>query len=59
MTDTIPVMTDEFLGCLLQIALTPVPKNKDDCKDGGYKKFGGLGFSNQGQCVKYVNRHAN
>ena len=46
-------------GCLSEIAITPVPRNKDDCKDGGYRKFRGLGFPNQGQCVKYVNRHAN
>jgi YVTN family beta-propeller protein len=58
-TATIPVTTNPVFGCLLRIAITPVPTNKDDCKDGGYKKFGALGFPNQGQCVKYVNRHAN
>lgn len=57
-TATIPVTVTipDFLGCLLQIAITPVPKSKDDCKDGGYRKFRALAFANQGQCVKYVNR---
>ncbi|HYE92899.1 MAG TPA: hypothetical protein VEA38_17850 [Terriglobales bacterium] len=27
---------------------TSSPANKDDCKDGGWQKFG---FKNQGQCV--------
>lgn len=59
--DTIRLVpaTDPTRGCLHEIAITPVPKNKDDCKDGGYRKFRGLAFPNQGQCVKYVNRHAN
>jgi YVTN family beta-propeller protein len=60
-TATIQVIpnTNVNSGCLSEIAVTtPVPKNKDDCKDGGYKKFPGLGFPNQGQCVKYVNQHA-
>jgi YVTN family beta-propeller protein len=60
-TATIPVTVTipDFLGCLLRIAITPVPKSKVDCKDGGYRKFRGLAFANQGQCVKYVNSHAN
>jgi YVTN family beta-propeller protein len=58
-TGTIPVTINPVLGCLLRIAITPVPKNKDDCKDGGYRKFRALAFPNQGQCVKYVNSHAN
>lgn len=28
------------------------PSSKDDCKDGGWAAFG---FSNQGQCIKFVN----
>ena len=51
-------VTNPSFGCLTEIAITPVPRNKDDCKDGGYRKFRGLGFTNQGQCVKYVNSHA-
>jgi len=59
-TATIPVtVTIPDIGCLFQIAITPVPKSKDDCKDGGYRKFRALAFGNQGQCVKYVNGHAN
>ena len=57
-TNTV-IATIPGFNCPLRIALTPVPKSKDDCKDGGYKKFLGLGFPNQGQCVKYVNRHVN
>jgi hypothetical protein len=48
--------------CSHGIAITPAPiapKSKDDCKDGGYKKFGPPAgpFENQGQCIKYVNEH--
>lgn len=44
------------------VAITPaplVPKNKEDCKHGGYLKFGPpVGpFKNQGQCVSYVEHH--
>jgi len=39
--------------------LPPVPHSKDDCKNSGYQQFSVLGFRNQGQCVKYVNEHAN
>ena len=28
------------------------PETKDDCKDGGWEDFG---FSNQGQCIRFVN----
>jgi hypothetical protein len=31
------------------------PNSKDDCKKGGYKKFG---FKNQGQCIAAVNQRA-
>ena len=58
-TIPVPVTIPDFYGCLLQIAITPFPTNKDDCKDDGYMKFRALGFAIQGQCVKYVNRHAN
>jgi hypothetical protein len=30
------------------------PTSKEDCKDGGWKKYG---FKNQGQCIKWVNEH--
>ena len=44
------------------IAITPAPlspKNKEQCKHGGYRKFGPpVGpFKNQGQCVSYVEHH--
>ena len=59
-TATIPVATTiPVFGCLVQIAITPVPKSKDDCKDSGYRNFSALAFPNQGQCVRYVNRHTN
>ena len=57
-TIAVPVNIPD-IGCLGRIVITPVPKGKDDCKDGGYRNFRGLGFTNQGQCIKYVNRHAN
>jgi hypothetical protein len=28
------------------------PTSKDDCKDGGYRRFG---FTNQGRCIAAVN----
>jgi len=37
----------------------PTPQSKDDCKNGGYQRFGSPGFRNQGQCLKYVKEHAN
>jgi YVTN family beta-propeller protein len=44
------------------IAITPAPqapKSKEECKHGGYKKFGPPAgpFKNQGQCVSYVEHH--
>ena len=45
-------------SCPSGIAIVQLaPRNKDDCKNGGYQRFGALGFRNQGQCVKYVNEH--
>jgi YVTN family beta-propeller protein len=46
----------------LGVAITPAPqtpKSKEQCKHGGYKKFGPPAgpFRNQGQCVSYVERH--
>lgn len=34
------------------------PREKDDCKDGGWATYTRLQFPNQGQCVSYVNRGA-
>jgi hypothetical protein len=31
---------------------TTAPTTKEDCKNGGYAKYG---FKNQGQCIKAVN----
>jgi hypothetical protein len=31
------------------------PETKRDCKKGGWKNFPGLGFTNQGQCIAFVN----
>jgi YVTN family beta-propeller protein len=43
----------------LPIAIHDIPpRNKDACRDGGFRQFGALGFRNQGQCIKYVNEHA-
>jgi hypothetical protein len=33
------------------------PKNKDQCKNGGWRNFTNPTFKNQGQCVAYVNHH--
>jgi YVTN family beta-propeller protein len=59
-TNTV-VATIPAISCPLGIAITTVPpKSKDDCKDGGYQKFGPpVGpFKNQGQCIKYVDEHS-
>jgi YVTN family beta-propeller protein len=37
--------------------ISPAPKTKDDCKDGGFLRFSSPAFRNQGQCVKFVNEH--
>ncbi len=40
--------------------MTNAPTDKDQCKNNGYKNYtdgNGEGFSNQGQCVSYVNTH--
>jgi endonuclease G len=36
-------------------SVTGPPKNKDQCKDDGWRRFTSPEFSNQGQCVAYVN----
>ena len=45
-----------------EVAITPVPqgpKSKEECKHGGYLKFGAPAgpFKNQGLCVSYVEHH--
>ena len=54
---TIPVGGEPFW-----VAISPAPqapKSKEQCKHGGYKKFGPPAgpFKNQGQCVSYVEHH--
>jgi YVTN family beta-propeller protein len=54
---TIPVGPGPF-----GIAITPAPQaptSKEQCKHGGYLKFGPPAgpFKNQGQCVSYVEHH--
>lgn len=34
---------------------TGPPSNKDQCKDGGWQRFDSPAFTNEGQCIKYVN----
>ncbi len=36
---------------------TGPPVNKDQCKNNGWRRFDFPAFSNQGQCIKYVNAH--
>jgi YVTN family beta-propeller protein len=50
-------------GPPIAIAITPAPqapKSKEECKQGGYLKFGPPAgpFKNQGQCVSYVEHHS-
>ena len=47
------------MGGVAFATLPEVPHSKDDCKDGGFQRFSVLAFRNQGQCIKYVNEHAN
>jgi len=54
------VRTDlfNFNGTTYDFELTNEPKDKDDCKDGGYQDMtdaDGEPFKNQGQCIKYAN----
>jgi len=64
-TATNTVVADIFVGVYVfpsGIAITPAPqapKSKEECKHGGYLKFGPPAgpFKNQGQCVSYVEHH--
>jgi uncharacterized repeat protein (TIGR03803 family) len=42
-------------GSIFRIVL-PFPTTKDQCKDGGWKRFANPSFTNQGQCVSFVAR---
>ena len=65
-TATNTVVADIFVGVYVfpsGIAITPAPqapKSKEECKHGGYLKFGPPAgpFKNQGQCVSYVKHHS-
>ena len=41
-----------LLASGVALALADSPTTKEDCKNGGYAKYG---FKNQGQCLKAVN----
>jgi len=54
------VRTDlfNFNGTTYDFELTNEPRDKDDCKDGGYRDLtddNGQPFKNQGQCIKFAN----
>lgn len=52
---TIPV---GFNPAVIAILSSAAPKTKDECRNGGYKKFTPpVGpFKNQGQCIQFVNK---
>lgn len=58
-TNTVVDEIERFM-CPQAIAIAPpqFPRSKDDCKDGGYQRFGPPEFRNQGQCLKYVKEHS-
>lgn len=61
-TNTIVTTVPSFFCLTGGIAITPgpqVPTSIDQCKNGGYRRFGPPAgpFRNQGQCVSYVNRN--
>ena len=58
-TSNTVVDTITSVPCPTRMAIAPlILKTKDDCKNGGYKKFGAPAgpFKNQGQCVSFVER---
>jgi YVTN family beta-propeller protein len=58
-TDTLTATIPNTGNCSLGIAMAPlIPQTKEECMDEGYLRFKSLVFRNQGQCVKYVNKHA-
>jgi hypothetical protein len=40
-----------FFGGLVMKFISANPRTKEDCKDGGWRRYG---FKNQGQCVRFV-----
>src|SRR6185369_3929406 len=58
-TTTNTVVATIAVGSRPQFIAFPVPTqgpaNKDQCKDGGWATFTNPTFSNQGQCIKFVN----
>lgn len=62
-TNTVVETLTDGISCPDGIAFTTAPlapTSKDDCKNGGYKRFGPPAgpFRNQGQCVSYVQSHS-
>jgi YVTN family beta-propeller protein len=62
-TNTVITTVADGLPCVTGMAITPaplIPTSKDDCKDGGYKRFGAPAgpFRNQGQCVSFIESHS-
>jgi hypothetical protein len=50
------IVTFDALG-VQSFTVLAQPMTKNDCKKGGWKQFPGLGFKNQGSCIKFVNTH--
>jgi len=48
-TQTFPVGAHQFDNIVVGL---PTPATRDDGVDGGWARFG---FSNQGQCIRFVN----
>lgn len=54
-TDKLTAVIPNPDNCSFGIAMAPlIPQTKDDCTNGGYRRFRSLAFRNQGQCIKYV-----
>lgn len=53
------IQLDLPMGGVAFATLPEVPHSKNDCKENGFQRFSALEFRNQGQCVKFVNEHAN
>ena len=44
------------IGGVGDLAFTPLPTSKDQCKDGGWQRFSfPRAFKNQGDCIQFVN----
>ena len=59
LTSNTVVDTITSFSCPANIAIAPlIPRTKDDCKNGGYRKFGAPAgpFKNQGQCISHIER---